>query len=225
MATRTHTRTHTPSLSHTWPTSQIRAPFILQYIELLCDSPRQRAAILLKAIVNHLWQRERAKDEDLHIHTSLVRTVGRLEFLCTTWQWWIKFFTLSVLPPYLWRMKPMHFQSSKYTSFFLSVGPVPLCLCTFFVRHIHKHTQFPRDTSFPAVLKSLFYLISSNRQTYRSGAGWRASYKKNSAWLNGGMNVVATVQREYDSFWPSTAMINSVLYTFIHQEFVMNIML
>lgn len=49
--------------------------------------------------------------------------------------------------------------------------------------------------------------------------------KKNSPWLNGGMNVVATVQREYDSFCPSTAMINSVLYTFIHQEFVMNIML
>lgn len=35
------------------------------------------------------------------------------------------------------------------------------------------------------------------------------------------MNVVATVQREYDSFFPSTAMINSVLHTFIHQEFVM----
>lgn len=140
----THTWTHrqTPSLSHTWPTSQIRAPFILQYIELLCDSPRQRAAILLKAVVNHLWQRETAKDEDLHIHTSLVWTVGRVEFLCLTRQWWINFFPLRVVPPVSLTHETDTFSLLEIhvVSLFLSLAPVPLSLCTF-LSDTHKHTE------------------------------------------------------------------------------------
>lgn len=114
------------------------------------------------------------------------------------------------------------FSPGNITSFFLCLGPVPLCLCTFFVRHIHKHTPTNTHTISQGYitsccLKSLFHLISSNRQTCGSGAGWRASYKKNAPWLNGRVNVVAPVQREYNSFCPPATMINSVLYTFIHQ--------
>lgn len=171
-----HTCTQKDSLSHTGPTCQIRAPFILQYIQLLCDSPRQRAAILLKAIVNHLWQRERAKDVDLHIHTSLVRTVGRVEFLCTTWQWWIQFFSSQRSATGIYDAWSQCIFSPRNTrhSFCLLALSLFLYVQTHSQTNIHQHTcpQFPRDTSHPAVFESLFHLISSNRQRCGSGAGW-----------------------------------------------------
>lgn len=145
--TQTHARAHThtqipwdkqpPSLSQTWPTSQISAPFILQYIELLCASPRQRPAILLKAGVNHLWQRGEAKDEDLHIHTSLLRTVGRVEFLCLTRQWWINFFfPLLLLSSGICDARNKHIFSSGNTCS-VAAFPVSLSLCGLYKGHVH----------------------------------------------------------------------------------------
>ncbi len=169
--TRTQTDRQTPSLSHTWPTSQIRAPFILQYIELLCDSPRQQAAISLKAVVNHLWQRETAKDRDLHIHTSLVWTVGRVELLCLTRQWWINIFPLRTVPPVSLTHETDTFSLLEIhvLSLFLSLAPVPLfsvLLClTYIHTHRHTHTISQGYSTSRCLKKSLFHLISSNRQT------------------------------------------------------------
>lgn len=60
-------------------------------------------------------------------------------------------------------------------SVFLSLAPFPFFLCTF-LSDTHRHTQFPRDTARPAVLKSLFHLISLGRQTWALWAGdWTES--------------------------------------------------
>lgn len=178
MATHTH---KLPPSSHTWPTSQIRAPFILKYIELLCDSPRQRAAIPLKAVVNHLWQRETAKDRDLHIHTSLGWTVERVEFLCLTHQWWINILPLPALPlvSLMHKSDTFSLREIHVLSLFFVFCPLSLFFLCTSLSLTHTHDISQGYSTSCCCKKSLFHLISSNRQTWAPRAGdWTEQKKK-----------------------------------------------
>ena len=185
--THTHTHTHTdrqtPSLSPTWPTSQIRAPFILKYIELLCDSPRQRAAIPLKAALNHLWQRETAKRQgfthpyipgldsgkggvplsNMAVMDQHFPSLPALPLVSLTHKHFFFFFSWKYMFCHCFCFLPQS----------LSFFPPYFCLTG-------THNISQRYGTSCCCRKNLFHLISSNRQTWAPQAGdWTDSKWKN----------------------------------------------